>query len=52
VAREALARLARGPSMIPGRFNRFASQLMRRALSRRGAIRIMGGQTRHLTLGS
>jgi len=48
VAREALARLGRGPFMIPGRFNRFASQLMRRLLSRRLTIRIMGGQTRHL----
>ena len=50
VAREALARLAHGPSMIPGRFNRFASQLLRRVLSRRTTIRIMGGQTRHLAL--
>jgi uncharacterized protein len=48
VAREALARLARGPSLIPGRFNRVASQLMRRALSRRATIRLMGAQTRHL----
>jgi hypothetical protein len=48
VAREALARLGRGPLMIPGRFNRFASQLMRRLLPRRATIRIMGGQTRHL----
>ncbi len=50
VAREALARLAHGPSMIPGRFNRLASQLMRRVLSRRATIRIMGAQTKHLTL--
>ena len=50
VAREALARLGRGPSMIPGRFNRFASQLMRRVLPRRTAIRLMGAQARHLTL--
>ena len=48
VAREALARLGHGPLMIPGRFNRLASQLMRRLLPRRLAIRIMGGQTRHL----
>jgi short-subunit dehydrogenase len=48
VAREALAALGRGPLMIPGRFNRFASQLMRRLLPRRATIRIMGGQTRHL----
>jgi len=52
VAREALAHLARGPFMIPGRFNRFASQLMRRVLSRRTTIRIMGTQTRHLALSS
>jgi hypothetical protein len=48
VAREALASLGHGPLMIPGRFNRFASQLMRRLLPRRMTIRIMGGQTRHL----
>jgi len=48
VAREALDRLGHGPLMIPGRFNRFASQLMRRLLPRRITIRIMGGQTRHL----
>jgi len=48
VAREALASLGQGPLMIPGRFNRFASQLMRRLLPRRMTIRIMGGQTRHL----
>ena len=48
VAREALASLGHGPLMIPGRFNRLASQLMRRLLPRRTTIRIMGGQTRHL----
>jgi hypothetical protein len=48
VAREALACLGHGPLMIPGRFNRFASQLLRRLLPRRATIRIMGGQTRHL----
>ena len=48
VAREALSSLGRGPLMIPGRFNRLASQLMRRLLPRRATIRIMGGQTRHL----
>jgi short-subunit dehydrogenase len=50
VAREALAKLGAGPSMIPGRFNRFASQLMRRLLPRRAAIRLMGAQTQKLTL--
>jgi hypothetical protein len=34
--------------VIPGRFNRIASQLLRRLLPRRTTIRIMGGQTRHL----
>jgi len=48
VAREALSSLGHGPLMIPGRFNRLASQLMRRLLPRRLTIRIMGGQTRHL----
>jgi len=49
VAREALAKLGRDPSMIPGRFNRFASQLLRRVLPRRTAIRIMGAQTEKLS---
>jgi len=49
VAREALAALGHGPLVIPGRVNRFASQLMRRLLPRRATIRIMGAQTRHLT---
>jgi short-subunit dehydrogenase len=48
VAREALASLGQGPLMIPGRFNRLASQAMRRLLPRKLTIRIMGGQTRHL----
>jgi len=50
VAREALAKLGRAPSMIPGRFNRFASQLLRRVLPRRAAIRLMGAQTRRMSL--
>jgi len=49
VAEEALAHLGAGPLLIPGRFNRFASQLMRRLLPRRTAIRLMGAQTRRLT---
>jgi short-subunit dehydrogenase len=48
VARESLDHLGRGPLLIPGRFNRLASQLMRRLLPRRATIRLMGGQTRHL----
>ena len=38
--------------MIPGRFNRIASQLMRRLLPRRATIRIMGAQTRDMPLSS
>src|SRR5262249_38717891 len=42
VASEALANLGRRPSMITGRQNRLSSFLMRRALPRRIAIRLMG----------
>jgi uncharacterized protein len=42
VAAETLAALGRQPDIIPGRFNRFASFVMRRLLSRRAAIRLMG----------
>lgn len=48
VAREALSRLGGGPTMIPGIFNRLASFFMRRVLSRRATISIMGDQTRRL----
>jgi short-subunit dehydrogenase len=44
VAEQTLAALGRGPLVIPGRFNRFASWIMRRMLPRRWAIRIMAGQ--------
>ena len=47
-AEEALDRLGSAPMMIPGRFNRFASFLMRRLLPRRTTITIMGDQTRKL----
>ena len=50
VVREALDALGRGPVLIPGRFNRFASFLMRRLLPRRSTIQIMAGQTRKLQL--
>lgn len=49
VAEEALAHLGNGPLRIPGRFNRLASQLMRRLLPRRTTIRLMGAQTRRLS---
>ncbi len=52
VVREALDGLARGPVLIPGAFNRFASFFMRRVLSRRTTIQIMGDQTRKLQLPS
>jgi hypothetical protein len=51
VVREALDALGRGPTMIPGVFNRFASFLMRRLLPRRATIAIMGQQTKKLHAG-
>ena len=48
VVTEALDRLGGGPTMIPGVFNRFASFMMRRVMSRRMTISIMGDQTRKL----
>ena len=50
VVREALAALGSGPVLIPGRFNRFASFVLRRFLSRRATIQIMANQTRKLQL--
>jgi hypothetical protein len=50
VARDALESLGKGPTTIGGLFNRFASFLMRRLLSRRMTIAIMGDQTRRLQL--
>lgn len=52
VVDEALARLGRAGVMIPGRFNRFASFLMRRVLPRGTAVGILGKRTRSLTLPS
>ena len=43
---ETLAALGKGPSVIPGRFNRLAGFLMRRLLPRRTTITIMGRTTR------
>lgn len=48
VAREALAALGRGPSVIPGAFYRFSAFVMNRLLPRRMAVRIMGRATRKL----
>jgi len=45
---EALGQLGRSGVMIPGRFNRFASFLMRRILPRRTAVGILGKRTRDL----
>jgi len=50
VAEETLAQLPRGPLVIPGAFNRFASLLMRRLLPRRTTINLMAAQTRKLRL--
>jgi hypothetical protein len=52
VVEEALGRLGRTGVMIPGRFNRFASFLMRRVLPRGAAAGILGNRTRNLTLPS
>jgi len=52
VVTETLNALAAGPVLIPGRFNRFASFLMRRLLPRRTTIQIMADQTRKLQLPS
>lgn len=49
VVAETLRQLGRGPLVIPGRFNRFASFLMRRVLPRVTTIRIMAAQTRKLS---
>lgn len=48
VVEEALAHLGRGAFMIPGRFNRFASLLMRRLLTRSQTVRILEKQTAKL----
>jgi hypothetical protein len=48
VARQALAALGRGPSVIPGAFYRFSAFVMNRLLPRRLAVRIMGRATRKL----
>jgi short-subunit dehydrogenase len=52
VVEEALGSLGRSGVMIPGRFNRFASFLMRRILPRGTAVGILGNRTRSLTLPS
>jgi uncharacterized protein len=49
VVQEALGSLGRSGVMIPGRFNRFASFLMRRILPRGTAVGILGNRTRNLT---
>jgi short-subunit dehydrogenase len=50
VVEEALGRLGRAGVMVPGRFNRFASFLMRRVFPRATAVGILGNRTRNLTL--
>jgi uncharacterized protein len=46
VAAEALAALGRQPTVIPGSLNRLSSFIMRRLLSRRATIRLMGSVLR------
>lgn len=48
VVTEALDKLGGGPTMIPGVFNRFASFFMRKVLTRKATISIMGDQTKKL----
>lgn len=50
VAEDTLAQLGRGPLVIPGAFNQFASFLMRRLLPRATTINLMAAQTRKLQL--
>jgi len=51
VVDEALRHLGRGPTLVPGAFNRTASWVMRRLLARATTVRIMGSQTRRLQVG-
>jgi uncharacterized protein len=48
----ALDALGNGPSVVPGRANRFAQFLLQRVLPRRAAIRLMERSTRHLSQSS
>ncbi len=48
VARETLAALGRGPSVVPGRVNRLQAFFMRRVLPRTAAIRLMGSFMRRM----
>ena len=48
VVSQVLAALGRGPSMVPGWFNRVTTFIMGRLLPRRMAVRVMGGATRKL----
>jgi short-subunit dehydrogenase len=46
IVKEALAALGRKPTVIPGRFNRLSSFVMRHLLSRQAAVRLMGNVLR------
>jgi uncharacterized protein len=48
VVEEALDALGKKPLLIPGRFNRFASLLMRRLMTRKQTIAMMASQTKKL----
>jgi hypothetical protein len=50
VVAEALAKLGRAPMLVPGRFNRFATFFMRRVMTRRMAVGILGNRTVNLRL--
>ncbi len=49
VVNEALDALGGAPSMVPGRLNRLAAQVLGRLLPRRSAVAIMGSQTARLS---
>lgn len=49
VVEQALKALGKGPTVVPGRFNRFANFLMSRLMPRKTAISIMNANTKELT---
>jgi short-subunit dehydrogenase len=50
VAEEALAALGKGPSMVPGLFNRASAFVMGRVLPRKAAVAVMGRAARKMFL--
>ncbi len=48
-ARQTLDALGKGPRFVPGFINRISAQFMGRFLTRRAAIRLIDGSTRHMS---